>query len=350
VTPPEEESTVNRSPEAGGGSRWRAAALIALGLALLGALLWSTDLSHVADDVRTLGWWAPFILVPYLVMGVVDAAAWRCTLPSRVRDVVPFAGLYLTRIAGEAINSVTPTATVGGEPVKAHLLRSWGVPGVDGLVSVVLARTALVVAQSLFVALGVAALFVRLEQPGWAATWLAVMLVLTLGFATLLVWFQLRNPALTAWRALRRVFPRSRLLERAEAPATLVDHGLDQFYRFEGHSFAWATSLHLVGWLVGVWEVHLMMSLIGAPVSWLDAFVIEALAQPIRAVALVIPGGLGAQEWGGVMLCTRLGIPEADAVTLWLLKRGRETIFDVVGLAYLGLRSTRSLQRGEEPA
>jgi uncharacterized membrane protein YbhN (UPF0104 family) len=93
-----------------------------------------------------------------------------------------------------------------------------------------------------------------------------------------------------------------------------------------------------------------MMSLIGAPVSWLDAFVIESLAQPIRAIALVIPGGLGAQEWGGVLLCTRLGIPEADAVTLWLLKRGRETIFDVVGLAYLGLRSTHDLRRWGRPA
>jgi hypothetical protein len=50
------------------------------------------------------------------------------------------------------------------------------------------------------------------------------------------------------------------------------------------------------------------------------------------------------------MLCTRLGVPEADAVTLWLLKRARETIFDVVGLAYLGLQSTRDLRRGEDPA
>jgi putative membrane protein len=350
VTPPEEESTVSQPPDAGGTSHWRAAALIGVGLALLGALLWSTDLSHVADDVRTLGWLAPLILVPYMVMGLVDAAAWRATLPRSVRNVVPFVALYLTRIAGEAVNSVTPTAKVGGEPVKAHMLRSWGVPGVDGLVSVVLARTALVVSQSLFVALGVAALFVRLEQPGWAATWLAVMLVLTLGFGAVLVWIQLRNPAVRAWGALRRIFPRSRLLERAEAPAGMVDHGLDQFYRFEGHSFLWATSLHLLGWLVGVCEVHLMMSLIGSPVSWLDAFVIESLAQPIRAVALVIPGGLGAQEWGGVMLCTRLGVPEADAVTLWLLKRARETIFDVVGLAYLGLQSTRDLRRGEDPA
>jgi len=350
VTPPEEESIVSPSPDAGRGRRWRAAVLVGVGLALLGALLWSTDVSHVLDDVRTLGWWAPLILVPYLVMAFVDALGWRVTLPRGVRDLVPFGSLYLTRMAGEAVNSVTPTATVGGEPVKAHLLRSWGVAGVDGVVSVVLARTAMVVSQSIFVALGVAALFVRLDQPGWAAAWLAVMLVLTLGFSAMLVWIQLRNPTVTVWRTLRRVFPRSSLLERTEAPAGMVDRGLDRFYRFERNAFFTATTLHLVGWLAGVWEVHLMMSLIGAPVSWLDAFIIESLAQPIRAVALVIPGGLGAQEWGGVLLCTRLGIPEANAVTLWLLKRARETIFDVVGLVYLGMRSTRGLRREEEPA
>jgi glycosyltransferase 2 family protein len=86
------------------------------------------------------------------------------------------------------------------------------------------------------------------------------------------------------------------------------------------------------------------MWLIGAPVPWLDALIIEALSQPIRAAAVVIPGGLGTQEIGGVALCRFLGMGEAEAATLWLLKRGRELVFDGVGLVYLARRST--LARG----
>jgi uncharacterized membrane protein YbhN (UPF0104 family) len=91
--------------------------------------------------------------------------------------------------------------------------------------------------------------------------------------------------------------------------------------------------------MLGVAEIWFLTWLIGAPVGWFEAFVIEALAQPIRAAALVIPGGLGAQEWGGTWLCTQLGMGEADAVTLWLLKRGRETVFDLAGLGYLAKRT-----------
>jgi len=51
-------------------------------------------------------------------------------LPPAVAARVPFVSLYLTRMAGEAVNSLT--VAVGGEPLKAHLLRAFGVSGSDG--------------------------------------------------------------------------------------------------------------------------------------------------------------------------------------------------------------------------
>ena len=338
----DETAPTNDPPAAAGRSRLRAALLVAVGLALLGTLLYSTGLAPILEHMRILGGRAPLVIVPYLLVALIDTFGWRCTLPRGARVAVPFAALYLTRMAGEAINSVTPTATVGGEPVKAYLLRSWGVAGVDGVVSVLLARTALVVSQSMFVAFGVAALFIHLEHAWWGLVWLAAMLVLVLGFGTALVALQLRNPTITVWRLLRRIFRRSHLLERLQHHATSIDRGLEHFYRFERRAFVQATALYLFGWLFGVWEVHLMMWLIDAPVTWLDAFIIESLAQPIRAVAIVIPGGVGAQEWGGAWLCMSLGVPEPAAVTLWLLKRARETVFDVVGLTYMTTRSRRA--------
>jgi hypothetical protein len=87
--------------------------------------------------------------------------------------------------------------------------------------------------------------------------------------------------------------------------------------------------------------VVVMVELIGGSVSWLDAFIIETLSQPIRATAILVPAGIGTQELGGVWLCTFLGMSEADAVTLWLLKRARELVFDGVGVAYLAQRGGR---------
>src|SRR5262249_61445362 len=111
---------------------------------------------------RALGWAAPLVLLPYLVITILDTNGWRCTLPATAR--VPFSSLYLVRMAGEAVNSMTPTVTVGGEPVKAHLLRAFGVSGSDALASVVIAKTALTVSQCAFVLVGLAVLFGRLAS------------------------------------------------------------------------------------------------------------------------------------------------------------------------------------------
>jgi glycosyltransferase 2 family protein len=318
---------------------WRTAVSLVVGLTLLGVLIYYADVDKIHDRMGELGWSSPVVLLPWVVIACLDALGWRCTLPAAAVARVPFASLVLVRMAGEAVNSVTPTAAVGGEPVKAHLLRAWGVSASDSLASIVIAKTALTVSQSLFVVFGVAALCVDWERREVAIGVVALLLLATAGFTFMLVRLQRRRPLSTVWTWARRIAPRSRLLARLEPGAHAIDARLAEFYRMEPQAFWRATGWHLSGWLFGVVEVFLIMRLIGAPVSWLDALVVEALSQPIRAAAVVIPGGIGTQEWGGLALGKLVGMDSGDATTLWLLKRGRELVFDGAGLVYLLRRS-----------
>ena len=317
-----------------------------VGIALLGLLMWHTGLDPIHDRMAELGARGPLVLLPYAVIALMDALGWRCTLPARDRAKVPLRSLYFIRMAGEGVNSITPAATVGGEGVKVYLLRDWGVPGSDAVASLVISKTALTVAQSFFVLLGLGALFARLGLPAIGAAWLAVLLVVFCAFTFGLVGLQRRNPAQMLWRVLGRLLPRARLVSRLERSAVAVDERLASFYGREADTFWRAALLHLAGWLIGVLEVQLIMVLIGSPIPLLDSLVIEALSQVVRATALVIPGGLGTQEIGGVALCTFLGIAQPAAVTLWLLKRGRELVFDGTGVLYLALESARRRRVG----
>ena len=47
-----------------------------------------------------------------------------------------------------------PAAYVGGEPLKAYLLKPYGVPMVEGMASVITAKTTMTLAQVLFILLG----------------------------------------------------------------------------------------------------------------------------------------------------------------------------------------------------
>jgi hypothetical protein len=225
--------------------------------------------------------------------------------------------------------------------VKASLLGRWHVTPGDALASVVISKTALIASQSLFTALGIVALLWRLDRQRLAIGWLVVLCAGCAAFTAALVWVQHQDPGTTLWKLVRRVAPRARVIGRLESGTVAFDRRLREFYRAEPRTFLHASALHFLGWLLGVVEVVVMLRLIGGAVSWLDAFIIETLAQPIRAVALIVPAGIGVQELGGVWLCTFLGMSEGDAVTLWLLKRGRELCFDGVGVAYLVQRGGR---------
>src|SRR5262245_46753222 len=110
-----------RPPPAGPSSRAalvRKIASFALGAGLLVLLLFHSGLDEVGDRFDELGWNGPLVLIPYLLIAALDVLGWRCTFPPRAVANVPLRTLYFTRLAGEAVNSMTPTATVGGEPLK----------------------------------------------------------------------------------------------------------------------------------------------------------------------------------------------------------------------------------------
>src|SRR5438876_10606059 len=84
------------------------AAAIAAGGLLLALLLYHAGIGPVLVRLRALGWGAPLVLIPYLVIAAFDALGWRCSLPATAR--VPLGPVYLARMAGEAVNSLTLTA------------------------------------------------------------------------------------------------------------------------------------------------------------------------------------------------------------------------------------------------
>ena len=73
----------------------------------------------------------------------------------------------------------------------------------------------------------------------------------------------------------------------------------------------------------------------GIDADWIDALIIETMIQPVTAAALVIPGALGVREAGGVYLCRLLGIEDSAGLTLMVLKRAREAVYNAIGLLVL---------------
>ena len=106
---------------------------------------------------------------------------------------------------------------------------------------------------------------------------------------------------------------------------------LDAFYSFRGgliRSVTW----HLAGWFVGAIEVWVVLNFMGYQIDYGDAVIIESLMHAVRGAAFAVPGALGAQEGGLIVLCAIFGVPPEAALALSLVKRIPDLVIGVPGL------------------
>jgi putative membrane protein len=124
----------------------------------------------------------------------------------------------------------------------------------------------------------------------------------------------------------------SKWVTRAEA----IDLSIQGIYG-RGGGVAASFLLSLLGWLVGTGEVYLILQFLGHPASWLNSLLLESLGQAIRGAAFAVPGALGVQEGGYLLLAPLAGLPPDAALALSLAKRAREILLGLPGLLYLHL-------------
>jgi len=185
-------------------------------------------------------------------------------------------------------------------------------------------------------------LLVRLGRHVAAPIALAGLLGLTALFGLLLVRVQKGGVARMVARGLAGLLrTSSHTAGRVERSAADFDAHLATVYATRRLTLLGAASWHMLGWLASAAEVWVVLRLLGTSISQTDALIVEGLAQPIRATSILVPGAVGTQEGGGVALCSWLGIPPATGLALWLVRRGREVLFDAVGLLYLAARNLR---------
>jgi hypothetical protein len=70
----------------------------------------------------------------------------------------------------------------------------------------------------------------------------------------------------------------------------------------------------------------------GYPVTVSEAVIIESLTQAVRGAAFAVPGALGAQEGGLIVLCAIFDVPPEAALALSLVKRIPDLVLGIPGL------------------
>ena len=111
---------------------------LGLGVLLLGAVVAEIDLAEVGVQVAKVGYGILVLVGIYFVAFAIDSFSWQMTIRG-----IPLNGLWAYRIwklrmVGESFNSVIPAGGMGGEPVKAAMLKThYGINLRDGAASLI---------------------------------------------------------------------------------------------------------------------------------------------------------------------------------------------------------------------
>jgi uncharacterized protein (TIRG00374 family) len=314
--------------------------LLLVGFLTLSLIVWHIGPVNIYDAATRLGPVALcVILIPSFVMYAVEAYGWKITLGPAGQSV-SFLRVFAVRTAGEVVNMTTPTAYVGGEPLKAYLLQKSGVPMVEGLASVVIAKTTMTIAQVLFILLGIALGFWILGAQGSSGQIVAAGLLSIglLAFGTMAFVFVQRRGLFT-WtlETLRKCGIRIGFLEAREGRLRELDQTILNFYTQHQTAFYASTGLYFLGWLAEALEVFVIIYYLGGPADAWSAISIGALSVFIKGGTFFIPGSLGAQDGGNLLLLQAFGYSDVTGITFALLRRFRELVWIGIGLVCLAL-------------
>jgi len=311
---------------------------LSVGVLLFIGLLVSQGLPAVVATLALAGWGLLLVALFHLLPLVLDAmaihvlmgdAAARGSLGNPLR----------ARWVGESANSLMPAGQLGGPVLMTRHLAQRGMRMQDAAAVITVSTTLQTFAQIAFALLGVALLGAQashISQHSMRTSALIASGLLALqvgGF----YWIQRRGLFSKLMRAATR-FAGKRDWSQWMNQAQAIDRAVQDTYT-RGGPVAASFLLSLVGWLVGTGEVYLILLLIHRPVGWVDALLLESLGQAIRGAAFAIPGALGVQEGGYLLLAPLAGLPPDAALALSLAKRARELLLGVPGLLYLHLSS-----------
>ena len=313
--------------------------LFAAGLGVVGYLIWDLGPGSIWEAFRRLSWGVLLVLVfPAWIVVVLDTLGWRFTFTRPPRSLLH---LLAVRLAGEAINVSTPTASVGGEPVKAYLLRP-EIPTRDALLSVVADKTTVVVSQVILLAVGLLAGLdaLPLSHPLMLtmAGLLAVEVICAAGFVVV----QLGGVVGGGGRLLSR-------LGVAPGVAQVKLEGFDQALRatyVERWRPLLASALyHFLASAVETLEIYLIVRFLSVPMPATVALGIGAFGNAVRFLSFMIPGSLGAVEGANVAFFAAFGVAGSLGLTCTLVQRLREILWTAAGFAALSLLSSHSTSR-----
>jgi putative membrane protein len=311
------------------------------GVALFIVLLIREGAGQVGAAIARAGWGLLGITLYHLLQTLSDAAGWLVLIPKEHR-VSLIKSVFLHWI-GEPINSLLPTGRVGGDIVITRLAAIWGVPVKTGTGVMIVDITIGIVTKVIYIVVAGVLVIAKTGRGDLTRPTLVAVITGTLAAAGFYVIQRLGIFGWTATFASRFVKSpgRNSLVQSGEA----LDQTIALIYAHR-RGVAGCYLFWILSWLIASGEIWLGLWALGFQSSFTTAVILESATLAVRGAAFLVPGAVGVQEGGYILLGSLLGIPGEIAFALSLIRRVRELALGIPALITWQLMEATRLWRG----
>ena len=311
------------------------------GAALFTALLIRQGAADVGRGVAAAGWALLAIAIYHLLVPVfLDAVAWWVLFPKPERPRLR--QLFWMRWVGESVSTLVPSAAVGGDIIRARLAALHGARLTVSAASVLVDITLGVFTQAAFTILGLVLLVNATGQKSFVGPTLLGTLA---GVAAVAGFYFVQRLGMFRFLALivSKLASSKEWHSLIEGGATL-DETIRQLYARRGGVIA-CCAVTIVSLVGGSGEIWIALHALGLHATVVNAILLQSMVLTIRSVAFPVPGGIGVQEGGYLVVGSLLGIAGDAAFALSLIARVRELTLGIPGLIVWQIVEGRRLFR-----
>ncbi|MGB5632782.1 MAG: lysylphosphatidylglycerol synthase transmembrane domain-containing protein [Waterburya sp.] len=305
---------------------------LGLGFALLGLILHQTNLKEVWQHITLVGWGGMTVVIFfYFLEFLSDILTWQLTFKSIPLTLKWTCRLFLIYMVGAAFNRVTPLASLGGEGFKAFMLKTHyqiGYPETSA--SIILTKTLNTLSLLIFVAIGFVPLLIS-EQ--FSASFKTVTGASFVVFACcIIIFFLLQRFRLASWIAHRcgHSLLGDRLVQLLHNLRS-VDDRLVEYYTNPSR-LRNGLIVAFLNWPLGVLEIYFLMRFLRHPITFVDAWLLDSVAQLVRAGTFFIPANIGTLEGSLVVLGAAITGSPALGLTISVVRRFKDILWILLGL------------------
>ena len=318
------------------------------GLVFFFYLVFDLGLRNILTNIQKTGWWFLMVIATWGLVYLCNTLSWRVIL-GRDKKLFTLGELYQITLSSFAINYITPFMNLGGEPFRVLAIRD-KVGNRSAISMTILFRLLHSLAHVIFLLFSFVMVLVYLPisaslRPYLLLTFFVLIALLCAfllthrhGILEPLLKLLLKAPFLEGLAA--------KLKNKQEAVQE-IDAKIRELYRQRPKDFLLALSFELACRFIMSLEFFFILTAIGAKVSVLDAFYINAASSLIMNVLFFVPFELGAREGSLYLIMESLHVVPGVGVFIALVNRIRELFWILIGLGLV--QFTRSRVRSEDP-